>query len=192
MFGERGSVWVDRPVLLARRRPVGASLRGHVARVRGVEHGDREPWIRPRVVFVLHKPAGDVWRGIEQGRKPRIVKPSSEGPEGPRAKSIGSSDGVERRWSESTSSEVLSVEASLFVTRRHPHGEALETGLAEAEEGSRKGHPDEAEATGRQRFGHRSRFGSEEARRSEVVRRSGAFRRERNARPMSDGISVPE
>jgi hypothetical protein len=31
------------------------------------------------------------------------------------------------------------VEASLFVTRRHPHGEALEAGLAKAEEGVPKG-----------------------------------------------------
>jgi hypothetical protein len=47
-----------------------------------IGHGDREPRIHPRVVFVLHKPAGDAWRGIGQGRKPRLVKPSSEGPKG--------------------------------------------------------------------------------------------------------------
>ena len=58
--------------------------------------------------------------GDRAGRKPWFVKPSSERPIRPRAKSVGSSGGVERRRVESTSSEVLSVEASSFVTRRLP------------------------------------------------------------------------
>jgi hypothetical protein len=67
------------------------------------------------------------------------VKPSSGGPEGSEAKSVGSTRGVERRHLESTSSEVLSVEAFWFVTRRHPHGETLEASWAEAEERVPKG-----------------------------------------------------
>lgn len=67
------------------------------------------------------------------------VKPPSRGSKGSEAKSTGSSRGVERRQLESTSSEVLSVEASWFVKRRHPHGEALEASSVEAEERVPKG-----------------------------------------------------
>lgn len=69
------------------------------------------------------------------------VKPSSGGSKGSKVKSIGSSRGVERRRLESTSSEVLSVEASRPGTSRHPHGEAGEAGSADAEETVPKGRP---------------------------------------------------
>jgi hypothetical protein len=88
---------------------------------------------------VLHKPTGDAWRGIGWGVKSRFVKPSSERSIRPRAKSVGSSGGVERRRVESTSSEVLLVEASSFVTRRLPSRGDVGSGLGQSGGRSPKG-----------------------------------------------------
>jgi hypothetical protein len=135
---------------------------------------------------VLHKPTGDAWRGIGRGVKSRFVKPSSKRSMRPRAKSVGSSGGVERRRVESTSSEVLLGGGVLVRDKASTlTGRRWKRAWPKRRKGARKGYPDDAEATGRQRFGWKRVDRVEKARRSRPARRSGAFRRERNARPVS-------
>jgi hypothetical protein len=137
----RAGLGVDR-VGVPRQRVFGQRASSEASCSRSKERaGGSGARIRPRVVEYCTSRQAMPGGGASGARASR-VKPPSRGSEGSNAKSIGSSSGVERRVElESTSSEVLSVEASWFVTRRHPHGEALEAGLAEAEEGVPKGRP---------------------------------------------------
>jgi len=85
---------------------------------------------------------------------------------------------------ESTSSEVLLVEASLFVARRQPSRGDVGNGLGRS--GGRK--PERDVRTKWRRRGVRGSAGNvaDSGSQSPTVRlvcRSGAFRRERNARP---------
>lgn len=125
--------------------------------------------------------------GGSNGARATCVKPNSRGSEGiPREEHRV----IEGRREASCSKAPL---RRSWRSRRpcswqgvHPHGEALETGLAEAEEGVSKERPDRGGGDGasevRPETGHRESNRLEGSRR---VRRSRAFRRERNARPRS-------
>lgn len=138
-------------MVLGRRVPSGAGCPSSRSRTRGSGTADSSVG---RVV--LHKPAGDAWRGSGGREKRIVVKPSSERSERGLERRVSghreASRGVDRKH---LPREVLLVEASLSVHKALPFtGRRWKRAWPKRRKESRKGAPDEAEATGRQRFGH--------------------------------------
>lgn len=175
-------------MLLAGGCSAGGSLRGHAARSSGTNAGIGSCGF-VRGSCCAAQAGRRCLAGERRPRKRIVVKPSSERSEGSRAKSIGSSGGVERRRTKASPSGGLVGGGALVRGKASPFtGRRWKRARRKRRTESRKGTSDEVEATGRQRFGRAKQAQGRQNPTVDTVRRSGAFRRERNARPRSRGI----
>jgi len=153
--GGRGSVPMSKSVLLARWCSAGASLRGHVASVRKAEQRDRGLRIRPRVVLCCTSRQAMPGGGSSGARAPS-VKPSSERSEGVSSEECRV---IERRREASDRKHLfggLGGGGVLVRDKASPFtGRRWKRAWPKRRKESRKGAPDEVEATGRERCGHR-------------------------------------
>lgn len=154
VIGGRGSVLVrasaPRAVVLGRRVSSGAR------RPRSKnEGGDRERGF-VRGSCCAAQAGRRCLTGDRRGARAPSVKPSSRGSEGSKAKSIGSSSGVERRrFRKHLFGGLVGGGVPVRDEASPSRGGVFKRAWPKRRKGSRKGAPHEAEATGRQRFGRK-------------------------------------